>query len=186
MSEILEHEAALFDGISLMLDELDTGLPLFAAQAAEQVFKAHSEISTLFDKRQVKNLQRDVQRAAVAQTERIIGQLADETLWLIEPPRKVRESLHHNPKVWKIVQQLSPALDAVLERYGYPPRPGRSSAAFAQTELLSSDQLPNAERLKILVIKYFSQLMRYQQQRVDRLKQEQAAHHRKLDEMWNH
>ncbi len=181
-----EQEISLFDGISQILDELESGLPGFAALAAEQVYKSHPEISTHFDRRQVKALQRDVRLAAEAQTAKIIGHLADEELWMLDNVRKVRETLHQNPKVWKVIQQLSTNIDAVLVTYGYPARPGRNGTGFAQTELHSSDQLPNADKLKILAIKYWSNLMRFHQQRVDQVKQAQAAHHQKLDEMWNH
>lgn len=187
MSQTLsEPEIALFDVISQILDELELGLPAFATLVAEQVFKSYPEISTHFDKRQVKALQREVVAAAEAETAKIIGNLADEELWMLENTRKVRETLHQNPKVWKIIQQLSPAIDTVFEKYGYPPRPGRAGAGFAQSELTSSEQLPNAERIKILAIKYWTLLMRMQQHKVDQIKQAQAAHHRKLDEMWNH
>lgn len=185
-ANLTEPEAQLFDIVSQLLDELESGLPAFASLAAEQVYKAHPEISTHFDRRQVKALQRDVRAEAMAQTSRIIGTLADEDLWLMDGVRKVRETIHQNAKVWKVVQQLSPSIDAVLEKYGYPPRPGRSGAGFPQSELASSEQLPNADRIKILAIKYWTQLMRLQQHRVDQLKQTQAAHHKKLDEMWNH
>lgn len=183
--QLNEAEAQLFDGISQMLDELEYGLPLFATAAAEQVYKQHPEISTHFDRRQVKALQRDIFDAAEAQTARIIGTLADEELWLIDNTRKVRETLHQNPKVWKVVQQLTPALDAILQKYGYPPRQLRERSGFSQTELVSSDQLPNHDRLKILAIKYWTQLMRMQQQRVDQLRQAQAEHQKRLDEMWH-
>lgn len=175
----------LFDWISQILDELEAGLPQFATQAAEQVYKSHPEISTHFDRRQVKALQREILEAAEAQTARIIGTLADEELWLLDNTRKVRETLHQNPKVWKVVQQLSPVLDGILEKYGYPPRPGRDKTGFPQTELSTSEQLPNHDRIKILAIKYWTLLMRLQQVRVDQLKQAQAEHQKKLDEMWH-
>ncbi|HEY9840307.1 MAG: hypothetical protein ACAI44_36370 [Candidatus Sericytochromatia bacterium] len=182
---LTEQETVLFDWVSQILDELEAGLPQFAAQAAELVYKAHPEVSTHFDRRQVKALQREVRQAAETQTAQIIGTLADEELWVLDGVKKVRETLHQNPKAWKVIQQLSPALDQVLEKYGYPPRPGRNGAGFPQTELNSSDQLPNADKLKILAIKYWTTLMRLQQQRIDQLKQAQAEHHKKLDEMWH-
>ncbi|PKL76006.1 MAG: hypothetical protein CVV27_12465 [Candidatus Melainabacteria bacterium HGW-Melainabacteria-1] len=184
--QLSTQESALFELVSQILEELESGLPAFASAAAEAVYKAHPEVSTHFDLRQVKALQRDVRQVAEDQTARIIGTLADEELWLLDTARKVRETLHQNLKVWKVIQQLSPTLDAVLEKYGYPPRMGRSGAGFAQTELTSSEQLPNADRIRLLAIKYWTSLMRMQQQRIDQLKQTQAAHHKKLDEMWNH
>lgn len=183
---LAEPERLLYDWISQILDELEKLLPLFAEQAAEKVYKAYPDISTLFEKRQVKALQQDVQRVAFEQTQRIVGSLANEELWLMDNVRKVREHLHYNPKVWKVIQQLSPALDQVLEKYGYPPQTGPNGPRFIQTELSSAEQLPQSEHLKILTIKYWSSLMRYRQARIDQLKQSQAAHHRKLDEMWHH
>jgi len=187
MSDALtEQEEVLFNWISQILDELEKVLPLFAAQAAEQAYKAFPDISTLFEKRQVKALQQDIQRTAKAQTQRIIGTLANEELWMQDNVRKVREHLHFNQKVWKVVQELTPALDLVLEKYGYPPNTGINGPVFIQTELKTSEVLPESEQLKVLTIKYWSGLMRFRQVQVDQHKQAQAAHHRKLDEMWHH
>lgn len=185
MQGLSDHEQQLFEMISQILDELEVGLPAFAAVASEQVYKAYPEISRHFDRRQVKALQKDVQIEAKAQTAKIIGVLADEDLWKVEA-RKVRETLHQNTRVWQQVQQISAGLDTIMEKYGYPPKPSRSGVAFVQNELTSSEQLPNHDKLKILAIKYWTLLMRLNQQRVDQVKQDQAEHHRKLDEMWHH
>lgn len=186
LNNLSESEVLLFELISQMLDVLEACLPRFAVQAAEQVFKAHPEISTQFEKQQVKSLQQDVQQAAQAATQKIIGELANEELWLMDNVRKVRESLHHNPKVWQVLQGISPVIDALLQKYGYPPQLGPEGHFFSQTQLKQADQLPDNEQLKVLTIKYWSALIRQRQQRADQLRQEQAVYHRKLDEMWHH
>lgn len=187
MSEALtEPEQVLFNWISQILDELEKVLPLFAVQAAEQAYKAYPDISTLFEKRQVKALQQDIQHTAQEQTQHIIGLLANEELWMQENVRKVREHIHYNQKVWKVIQQLTPALDLILEKYGYPPQTTLNGPRFSQTELISAEQFPASEQLKVLTIKYWSSLMRFRQVQIDQLKQAQASHHHKLDEMWHH
>lgn len=186
LKNLSESEVHLFELVSQILDTLETCLPQFAVQAAEQVFKAHPEISTQFEKQQVKSLQQDIRQAAEAATQKIIGELANEELWLMDNVRKVRESLHHNPKVWQVLQGISPVLDKLLQQYGYPPQLGPQGHFFAQTELRHAEQLPDNEQLKILTIKYWSALIRQRQQRSDQLRQEQAVYHRKLDEMWHH
>jgi len=186
IKNLSEQEQVIFDLVSQIFDELESVLPLFAAQAAEQVFKSFPEISTHFEKQQVKALQQDIRQLAEQESKKIIAQLAHEELWFMSQVRKVRESLHHNPQVWKQIQQLSPALDSLLEKYGYVPQQGPQGAYFPQTQLLHADQLPQSERLKVLTIKYWSSLIRQRQQQVDQIKQAQAVHHRKLDEMWHH
>lgn len=186
LKNLSDPEQHLFELVSQMLDLLESSLAPFAVQAAEQVFKAYPEISTQFEKQQVKTLQQDIRQVAQAATQKIIGELANEELWLLENVRKVRESLHYNPKVWSVLQSLSPVIDSTLQKYGYPAQQRPEGAFFSQTQLSHSDQLIEAERLKVLTIKYWSALIRQRQQRVDQLRQEQAVYHRKLDEMWHH
>lgn len=180
------QEEALFSVVSQILDELQTLLPRFAAHVVLDVYKAYPDISMLFEKRQVKALQRELDQRAEEATLKIIGKLANEELWLLDNARKVRESLHQNTQVWQVVQEICPVIDQLLESYGYPPELGPQGKYFPQTQLQRTEQLGEIERLKVLSIKYWSGLMRFKQQRVDQVKQQQAAHHRKLDEMWHH
>lgn len=186
IEDISAGERTLFEWISQILDALESALPDFAAQAAELVYKAHPEVSTLFERRQVKALQQEIRQVATDKAAQLIGQLANEEMWILAPSRKVREHLHDHPKVWKTLQQLSGELDRVLENYGYPPRLGPNGKYFEQTRLLSAEQLPNRDQLKLLSMQYWMALTRFRSQQINHLRQEQAAHERKLDEMWHH
>jgi len=180
------QERSLFEWIGQILTALETALPAFAAQAAEQVYKAHPEVSTLFEKRQVKRLQEDIQAAAQERSLRIIGELAHEELWVLSPSRKVREQLHDHPKVWRIVKSLAIELDPILERYGYPAKMGPDGKYFEQTRLLRAEQLPGAEQIKLLTLQYWMNLARYRHQQINTQRQVQVGDERKLDEMWHH
>lgn len=186
MKGLTEQERALFEWIGQILSALESALPAFASQAAEQVYKAHPEVSTLFEKRQVKRLQEDIQQAAQERSLRIIGELAHEELWVLSPSRKVREQLHDHPKVWRIVKSLATELDPILERYGYPAKMGPDGKYFEQTRLLRAEQLPGAEQIKLLTLQYWMHLARYRHQQINTQRQTQVGDERKLDEMWHH
>jgi hypothetical protein len=180
-----EAEDALLELISQILDELELRLLDFADQAGEKIFVGHPEISSHFDTHQVMTLKSDLREAAEAHLRTMIGALADEELWLGDGTRKAgRDSLRQNTRVWTLIQAFADALVPVLKRYGYPHRTGTLMAPYKELELRDLDQLPKSEQLRMLVMKYWIQLTKYQQIHSDFSKVNQVANHKALNELW--
>ncbi len=178
-------EKELFTLICDILDGLQEALPQFAARAGEQVFKTHPDVSTRLEKNQVKRMQREIEQCARTETGRIIRELSDESLWLLPASRKKRESLHHNPRVWKVIQTFTPPLNQLFMDYGYPEIHGPSGVFFTATRLETLQDLPGADALQLLTIKYWVLLARQRQQSQIQQQQQQHSTSRQLDALWN-
>lgn len=179
----IEHQ--LFELICEILDRLQEVLPRFAHQAAEQVFKSQVQVSTTLEKRQVKRFQQELKTRAEQETIRIMTALSDESLWLLPPSRQNRESLHHNKKVWGLIQSFVPPLNALLIDYGYSAQPGPDGLFFPETQLESLQRLPEAEALQLQSIKYWMLLARQRQQAQQAQQQQQLHTSQQLDALWN-
>ncbi len=179
----IEHQ--LFELICEILDRLQEVLPRFAHQAAEQVFKAQVQVSTTLEKRQVKRFQQELKVRAESETTRILTALSDEALWLLPPSRHNRESLHHNKKVWALIQGFVPPINALLIDYGYVPQHGPEGPFFPETQLDTLQRLPDAEALQLQSIKYWMLLARQRQHAQQAQQQQQLHTSQQLDALWN-
>lgn len=179
-------EDQLLDLVSQILDELELRLIEFADSAAEKIFKAYPEISTQFDRQRTQLFKREMQETSRDAVARLIGQLADEDLWLQETPsRRPKESLRQNLKVWEAIQKFPLALVPVLKRYGYPARAGILDTPYRELELKDVEQLPRPEPLKFLSIKYWLTLGKFQQTLQESQRLQQAMAHQTLEQIWN-
>lgn len=178
-------EKQLFALICDILDTLQRVLPQYAHQVAEQVFKAQAQISTTLEKRQVKRFQQELRARSEAETARIITALSDERLWMLPPSRQNRESLHHNKKVWPLIQSLVPPINTLLMDYGYQAQHGPTGLFFAETQLETLTQLPEADALQLLSIKYWMLLARQRQESQVSQQQKSVDTSQQLDALWN-
>lgn len=178
-------EKQLFALICDILDLLQRALPQYAHQVAEQVFKSQVEVSTTLEKRQVKRFQQELKMRAETETARIITALSDERLWILPPSRQNRESLHHNKKVWPLIQSLIEPLNALLIDYGYHAQHGPTGLFFPETQLETLAQLPEAEALQLLSIKYWMLLARQRQESQVHQQQKTIDTSQQLDALWN-
>lgn len=178
-------EKQLFALICDILDTLQRSLPQYAHQVAEQVFKAQVNVSTTLEKRQVKRFQQELKTRAESETVRIITALSDERLWILPPSRQNRESLHHNKKVWTLVQSLVEPINALLIDYGYHAQHGPTGLFFPETQLETLTQLPEAEALQLLSIKYWMLLARQRQESQTHQQKKTIDTSQHLDALWN-
>lgn len=178
-------EKQLFELICDILDRLQQVLPLYAHQVAEQVFKAQVQVSHTLEKRQVKRFQQELKARAEEETVRIISLLSDEQLWILPPSRQNRESLHHNKKVWTQIQSLVGPINDLLVDYGYRPQHGPEGLFFPETQLNTLSQLPEADALQLLSIKYWMLLARQRQASQVQQQQKNRDTSQHLDALWN-
>jgi hypothetical protein len=178
-------EKQLFALICDILDTLQRVLPLYAHQVAEQVFKAQFQVSTTLEKRQVKRFQQELRTRAEQETARILMTLSDERLWILPPSRHNRESLHHNKKVWTLIQSLIEPINALLIDYGYHAQHGPTGLFFPETQLETLNQLPEADTLQLLSIKYWMLLARQRQESQVSQQQKNMDTSQHLDALWN-
>ncbi len=178
-------EDQLLELVSQILDELEPRLIEYCEQGAEKIFKAFPEVSSQFDKTRVLQFKRDVQACAKENTARLMGQLADEDYWVEETPsRRPKESLRQNTKVWEAIQTCLLTLVPVFKRYGYPTRTGVLGTPFREMELKEPEQLPRSEHLRLLSMKYWIALGKFQQTHQESLRLQRAVAHQTLEEIW--
>lgn len=178
-------EKQLFALICDILDRLQKVLPQYAHQVAEQVFKTQIQVSTTLEKRQVKRFQQELKIRTEEETARIITALSDERLWILPPSRQNRESLHHNKKVWAIIQGLVTSVNALLIDYGYHAQHGPAGLFFPETQLETLSQLPDADALQLLSIKYWMLLARQRQESQVHQQKKNVDTSQHLDSLWN-
>lgn len=181
----VDLEEQILDLVSQILDELELRLIEFADNAVEKIFKTYPEISTQFDRHQAQRFKREMQETSREAIARLIGQLADEDLWLQETPnRRPKESLRQNFKVWEAIQKFPWALVPALKRYGYPARTGILEIPYRELDLKDIEQLPRPEPLKLLSIKYWLALGKFQQTLQESQRLQQAMAHQTLEQIW--
>ncbi|PIQ28152.1 hypothetical protein COW36_05060 [bacterium (Candidatus Blackallbacteria) CG17_big_fil_post_rev_8_21_14_2_50_48_46] len=180
-----DQEEQMLELVSQILDELELRLIDFSEQAAEKIFKAYPDISGQFDRHRVKQFKREMQETSRDAIGRLIGFLADEDLWLKETPsRRPKESLRQNLKVWEAIQSFPRAMIPILKRYGYPARSSVLEFPYRELELKEVDQLPKPEALKLLTLKYWIALGKFQQTVMDSQRLQQTVAHQSLEEIW--
>ena len=178
-------ENQLFALICDILDRLQQVLPLYAHRVAEQVFKTQTQVSSALEKRQVRRFQQELKLRAEEETARIISRLSDEQLWILPPSRQNRESLHHNKKVWALIQSLVSPINDLLIDYGYRAQHGPEGLFFPETQLTTLSQLPEADALQLLSIKYWMLLARQRQASQVQQHQKHIDTSQHLDSLWN-
>jgi hypothetical protein len=133
----------------------------------------------------VTQFKRDLQACAKETAARLIGQLADEDYWLQEiASRRPKESLRQNLKVWEAIQGFPRALVPIFKSYGYPARTGILNTPYHELELKDADQLPRSEHLRLLSMKYWIALGKFQQTHLESQRLQQAVAHQSLEQIW--